>query len=106
MVERYDALFIKRDVLAKIDELFTPWSIGRPETWVPSPDTKNLIALGYWLDDELKKVCVDDADRRTQLLKFNRLSRTYDIWETAAECINDVIDGTVEKNHKSHRRWG
>lgn len=34
------------------------------------------------------------------------MSRTYDIWETAAECINEAIEGSVEQNRVVHRRWG
>ena len=64
-----------------------------------------LVALGYWLDQELSKFCLDE-DRRTQIWKYNRLSRTYDIWLTAADVMNEVLDGKVEKNRVGHRRWG
>lgn len=36
----------------------------------------------------------------------NRLSRTYDVWQAAAGCLNDVLDGTVEQGRVPHRRWG
>ena len=68
--------------------------------------TKRLISLGYWLNEELVKLGANEADRKTQIWKYNRMSRTYDVWETAAECLNDVLDGIVEQNRRPHRRWG
>jgi len=106
MPERYTAQAIRAAVEADLDRLFAPWLVGRSETYAADPGTKNLISLGYWLTEELEKVCANDADRRTQAWKYNRLSRTYDIWETAAECLNDVLDGNVEQNRRGHRRWG
>ena len=106
MNERYTAAGVQAAVEADVDRLFAPWRLGRSETWVPSPDMKLLVALGYWLREELTKLAANEADIRTQLWKYNRLSRTYDIWETAAECLNDVLDNTVEQNRIGHRRWG
>lgn len=104
--ERYEVHRIKKAVETDIDRLFAPWTVGRPETWVPDPGTKVLIALGYWLREELNRLGANEADVRTQCWKYNRLSRTYDIWESAAECLNDVLDGNVEQNRRGHRRWG
>lgn len=66
----------------------------------------HTVAAGYFLEEELHRLGVDDADRKTQCWKFNRMSRTYDIFETAAECLNDVLDGVVERDRKPHMRWG
>jgi hypothetical protein len=104
--ERYTPERVKAAVEADIDRLFAPWLIGRPENYRPDPGTKALVALGYWLDEELRRLGCDDLDRKTQCWKYNRHSRTYDIWETAAECCNDVLDGKVERDRKPHRRWG
>lgn len=103
---RYTAALIKSAVEDEVERLFAPWRVGRPDTWLPDPATKMLVALGYWLDEELQCRLVSQDDRRTQLWKFNRESRTYDIWETAADCMNDVLDDKVEKNRRGHRRWG
>jgi hypothetical protein len=106
VTERYTAAGIRTLVEADLTRLFAPWAVGRPEGWVPDPSTRSLVALGYWLSEELAKVCKSEDDRRTQLWKFNRHSRTYDIWETAAECMNDVLDDNVEQKRRGHRRWG
>jgi hypothetical protein len=103
---KYAAADIKAAVEADIDRLFAPWMVGRAATYTADPATKNLISLGYWLDEELRRIGVNDADRRTQCWKYNRLSRTYDIWETAAEVLNEALDGNVEQNRRGHRRWG
>ena len=104
--KRYTAELIKQHVEERLDELFAPWAAGRSETWAPDPATKLLIATGYWLKEELECRLVSDDDRRTQCFKYNRLSRSNDVFESAAECLNDVIDGTVEQNRRPHRRWG
>lgn len=90
---------------ADIERLFAHWLIGRSENYSTDSMTKNVVAIGKWLDEELKKVC-SDADRITQCNKFNRLCRTYDIWESAAECINEALEGRVIQNRIPHRRWG
>ena len=106
MVDRYTAQAVKARVEADVDRLFAPWRVGRPDTWIPDPATKMLVSLGYWLNEELAKVCTNEVDRRTQLAKYNRDSRTYDIWETACDCLNDVLNDNVEQNRRGHRRWG
>jgi hypothetical protein len=95
---------VQEEVLKNIDRLLVPWLVGRSETYTMDEATRNIVATGYWLEEQFKEI--SDDDRRTQCWKFNRLSRTYDVWETAAECINEVLDGTVEKNRTPHRRWG
>jgi hypothetical protein len=106
VTERYTAQGVKQAVEADIERLFAPWLVGRSETYKADPATRNLVALGYWLGEELTRIGMNDADRRTQCWKYNRLSRTYDIWETAAECLNEALDGNVEQNRRGHRRWG
>ena len=106
MNEPYTAERCRAAVEADIDRLFAPWREGRSENYTPDPATKQLVALGYWLGEELTRIGMNDADRRTQCWKYNRLSRTYDIWETAAECLNEALAGNVEQNRRGHRRWG
>ena len=97
---------MKAAVEANLDRLFEPWLIGRPETYVADTATRYMVSLGYWLDEELRRLGCNEPDRKTQLWKYNRYSRTYDIWDSAAECLNDVLDGAVEQNRHGHRRWG
>lgn len=101
----YTAEQVKAEVMVDLDRLFAPWTVGRPPNWSCDSATKQTVAIGYWLEEKLSSIC-NDVDRRTQIWKFNRMSRTYDIWETATECINEAIAGTVEQNRKPHRRWG
>ena len=106
MSERYTAAGIKAAVEADIDRLLEPWMVGRPENYTLDIAAKHTIATGYWMGEELTRIGMNDADRRTQCWKFNRHSRTYDIFETAAECMNEALDGNVEQNRRGHRRWG
>jgi hypothetical protein len=106
VTERYTADGVRARVEADIERLCTPWAAGRPPTWVPDPATRWLVATGYWLDEELARVCDSVPDRWTQKWKFNRLSRSHDVWETAAECLNDVLDGKVVQGYRCNRRWG
>ena len=105
-MERFQPASVRAAVDADIDRLFAPWAEGRPANWAPDPMTKRLVALGYFLDEELRRLGCSEADRKIQLAKYNRLSRTYDIWQVAVECLNDVLDGTVEQGRVPHRRWG
>lgn len=103
---RYTAEAVKLTVEQDITRLLAPWLVGRSPNYSMDTATKHTVATGYFLEEELRRLGASDDDRRTQCWKFNRLSRTYDIFETAAECLNDVLDGTVEQNRRPHRRWG
>ena len=102
----YTAQLICERVVADLDRLLMPWMIGRSPNYTIDTATKHTIATGYWLAEELTRIGCSESDRKTQCWKFNRHSRTYDIFETAAECMNDVLNGTVEQNRRGHRRWG
>lgn len=106
MADRSTPEAVRAAVEADLDRLFAPWMVGRPPNYSPDRATKHLVSLGFWLDEELRKLGCNDADRKTQLGKYHRLSRTYDIWQVAAECLNDVLDGLVEQGRVPHRRWG
>jgi hypothetical protein len=105
-VDRYQPSAIEATVVADVDRLFAPWAVGRPPNYSPDPATKKLVALGYWLGEELTRLKCSAEARQIQLWKFNRLSRTYDIWVVAAECLNDVFDDKVEIGRIGLRRWG
>ncbi len=106
MKERYSAESVKASVDLDRDRLFAPYALGRPENWSYDLRTHDLVCAGNWLSEELTRLGANDVDRRTQQWKFNRLSRTYDVFESAAEALNDVLDGVVEQDRKPHRRWG
>ena len=102
----YTSKDIKYIIELNIERLIRPWLVGRTENYVIDATTKNLVALGYWLNEELIRIGCNDVDRKTQTWKFNRLSRTYDMWDVATECLNDVLNNTIEQNRYPHRRWG
>ena len=106
MSDKYTAQSVKLIVQNDIERLFAPWAVGRPEGWAPDTATKEQVSLGYWLAEELTRIGCNEVDRKTQTWKYNRLSRTYDPWEVAAEVLNEAIAGDVEQNRKPHRRWG
>lgn len=102
----WTAQLVKAAVDADIDRLLQPWMVGRPPNYAMDSAARYTVATSYWLDEELRRIGANDADRKTQGGKFHRQSRTYDIFETAAECMNEAIEGRVEQNRKPHRRWG
>lgn len=106
MTEHVTAAGVNGLVDANIDRLLQPWLEGRSANYVMDPLARYVVATSYWLDEVLQTITANDADRKTQLSKFHRMSRSFDVFEVAAECINDVIDGKVEQNRKPHRRWG
>ena len=107
MVTRYTAEAIKEDIEARRVELFASYAIGRSPNWTVDFRTKDLICISNWLLLELTKVGVSEVDRRTQQWKFNRESRAdSDLFQCAADIMNEALDGKVEQNRKPHHRWG
>lgn len=88
------------------DRLFAHYASGRPKNWSCDQRTRDLMRTCKWLEEELRRVGCTQQDQKTQLWKFNRMSRTYDVFEVAAECINEAIAGTIEQGYRPHRRWG
>lgn len=97
---------VKSSLEERLDELLAKYASGMPENWRCDKRTAEQLTLSMWLGEKLNMLCKNDNDRRTQLWKFNRLSRSYDLYESAAECLNDVIKNEVEQNRKPHKRWG
>ncbi len=107
MTERYTADLVRAEIEKHRERLFQPWAVGRPETWVPDPRTKDLICIGYWIGEELVKLGANEADRKTQSHFYNRWSRSEeDLLDLAARTLNTVLDGQVEQNRIPLRRWG
>lgn len=103
----YTAEYIKQEVETNEESLFSSYAAGRSETWSCDKRTKELVCIAAWLQDELVKIGASDADRRTQLWKFNRESRSdHDLYECAAAIMNEAVAGDVEQNRIGHRRWG
>ena len=107
MVTRYTAEVIQEDVETKRVELFASYSAGRGPNWSVDLRTKDLICIANWLLLELTKIGIPEVDRRTQQWKFNRESRAdLDLFQCAADIMNEALDGKVEQNRKPHHRWG
>jgi len=104
---RYTADGIRKAVEEKQEELFAPYAVGRPTNWIVDFRTKELVCIGNWLSAELTATCATEDDRRTQQWKYNRLSRSDDdLYQCAADIMNEVLDGKVEQNRIPHHRWG
>jgi hypothetical protein len=104
---RYTSDSVRQAVEEKREELFAPYAIGRPVNWVCDSRTKDTVCIANWLALELTSIGVSDEDRRTQQWKFNRESRSdNDLFQCAADIMNEALDGKVEKNRIPHHRWG
>lgn len=102
----YSAENVRAAVMADEERLFAAWSANRPEGWSVDPRTKATVCIGHWMREELAKL-VGDEDRRIQLNAFNRHSRSDDdLYELAAQILNDAAEGKIDRDRKPHRRWG
>lgn len=107
MTERYTPERVREAVEKERDRLFAPYTVGRGPNWACDLRTKDLVAIGNWLAEELVRLGCNDDDRRTQQWFYNRWSRSDDdLWDLAARTLNTVLDGKVEQNRVGHRRWG
>lgn len=103
----YTADLVREAVRKDFDRLFESYSTGRPENWIVNQRTKDVISISVWLREELTRVGVDDLGRRTQEGFFNRYSRSDDdLFELAAQLMNDALAGNIDRFRKTHRRWG
>lgn len=106
-MNRYTAASIQAHVDSNREALFAPYIIGRGENWSCDLRTKDLVCVGNWLAAELTAIGLSDVDRRTQEHRYNRESRAdEDLFELAAQIMNDSLDGKVEQGRVYHRRWG
>ena len=106
-IKRYTAESVREAVDSKKEELFATYKLGRPANWSCDFRTKDLVCIGNWLAIELESIGVNDVDRRTQQWKYNRESRSVtDLFQCAADIMNEALDGQVEQNRKPHKRWG
>jgi hypothetical protein len=104
---QYTAESVRTAVEERRTELFASYSVGRSANWTCDQQTKDLICLANWLADELTKIGTSDVDRRTQQWKFNRESRSKtDLFQCAADIMNETLRGEVEQNRIPHHRWG
>lgn len=98
---------VKEAVESQREALFASYAVGRSPTWSCDQRTKDLWCIGRWVNEELSRLNVDDRVRRVQIAEFHRYSRSdQDLWELAASIMNAAVEGTVDPNRRTHRRWG
>jgi hypothetical protein len=115
---RYTADLIRSLVHGQQNHYFASYSEGRPEGWSCDQQVKDAVCISVWMNEELADmvaiqfagadgVLIDDDDRRAQQAMFNRWSRSRnDLFELAAEVMNQVVDGTIIRDRVPHKRWG
>ena len=103
----FTAQAIREDVSRHEDRLFAPWRVGRPDNYAPDSRTKATVCLGFWMREELQKLGLSEEDRRIQENAFYRWSRSReDLFELAAEIMNDAASGNILRDRVPHHRWG
>lgn len=107
MRPRYTAAEVRASIEANRERLFAPFAVNRPSNWSPCQRTRDLVCIGYWIEEEMIILGANDADRKTQGSYYNRWSRSEDdLFELGARTLNTVLDGAVEQNRIPLRRWG
>lgn len=103
----YSAEQVQAAVSVDRERLLATFMDGRPPNWSCDQRTRDVVALGVWLDEELTRIGIDDLGRRTQTSQFNRLSRSFDdLWGIAARIMNDALVDNIDRFRRPHRRWG
>lgn len=103
----YTGESVKRAFEPEANRLFAPWLVGRPEGYTPDPRTKELVGLSYWLREELGRLGLNEADRKTQEGRYHRESRSQDdLFAVVARVLNEAKNGVIPQNRVPHRRWG
>lgn len=81
--------------------------IAKPANWACDQQTRDFVCLSIWLREELTRIGIDELGRKTQEAQFNRYSRsTDDLFGLAAGIMNDAVAGEIDRDRKTHRRWG
>jgi hypothetical protein len=105
--KRWTPELVKLAVEKDRERLFHPYTVGRPLGWSTDLRTRDLIAIGNFISEEVVRLGANEDDRRTQQQFYNRWSRSEDnLWDLAARTLNAVIAGEVEQNRVGHHRWG
>jgi len=103
----YTAESVKATIEAGRTRLFAGWSVNRPINWACDSRTQDMVCLGVWLDEEMRRLGLDDLGRTTQGSQFNRRSRSEeDLWTLAAQIMNDTVAGKIDRDRVPLRRWG
>lgn len=104
---KYDKESVKTDIEQKRERLLSSFVANRPQNWSCDSRTKELISISTWLREEMLLLSLDELGRKTQEGEFNRISRSVeDLYDLAANIMNDVLSDNINRNRRPHRRWG
>lgn len=107
MSKTYLSEEIRKTIDAERERLFSSYAVGRPTNWSVDQQTRDIICISVWLREEMTLIGLDELGRKTQEGVFNRYSRsTEDLFGLAAEIMNDVVVNNIDRDRKTHRRWG
>lgn len=103
----YLATEIRRLVELDRERLFASYAVGRHPNWTYDVRTRDTVCLSLWLREELTRIGIDDLGRKTLEGEFNRYSRSDDdLFELAAGIMNKALADDIDRDRKTHRRWG
>lgn len=103
----YTAYEVKVAVDSDRSRLFGSYEVGRPTGWACDQRTKDLVCLSLWLREEMTRIGLDDLGRIVLEGEFNRYSRSdQDLFELAAGIMNKAMTGQIDRDRRTHRRWG
>jgi hypothetical protein len=98
---------IRELVGAGRERLFASYAVGRSPNWVCDVRTRDVVCLSVWLREELTSIGLDELGRKTLEGEFNRYSRSDDdLFELAADIMNKALSNDIDRDRKTHRRWG
>lgn len=107
MRDPYTAQEVKDAIEKDRERLFAPWALGRPEGWACDSRTRDLVCIGYWLDEQMMSMGLDDRGRIVLLGFYNRRGRSEeDLFALGAELMNDALKDNIDRDRRPHRRWG
>lgn len=98
---------VRQAVNSQRERLFSSYAFGRSSNWVCDQRTKDTVCISVWLRESLTALGLDELDRKTQENVFYRYARNdNDLFGLAAQVMNDAASGNIDRNRKTHRRWG
>jgi hypothetical protein len=87
--------------------LFASYAEGRSPRWTCDQRTKDTVCLSVWLREELERLDIDELGRKVQEGEFYRYARSdEDLFELAATILNNAVTGNIDRDRRTHRRWG
>jgi hypothetical protein len=103
----YTGASVREQVEADRERLFASYAVGRHANWTCDVRTRDTVCLSVWLREELTRIGLDELGRKTLEGEFNRYSRSDDdLFDLAAGIMNKALKDDIDRDRKTHRRWG